>query len=137
MSGRNYGMQAEVINRLYQARFRRQAPGHDEPAITGRDASDDENRAQYAQWLGTGQAWCDALEALYRAQEDQAALIDSRDEFEVEASRLRTRVAEIEEAHGAVVRVVEAEHAAQAIGFGHATVRSFLCVLKAALGEAS
>lgn len=115
----NYIKRAHAINLLYQCRFRRQAPGHDEPAITGRDASSEENRAQYAEWLAT-QAWGDMLEWIADQDEAQRALVDERDDALLRLSN--------------VAAIVEHEHAAHAIGRpGHLTVMSLLYTLKESL----
>lgn len=41
----------EAIAALYYARFHRLAPGKSEPIETGRDSNDDENRAEFTNWI--------------------------------------------------------------------------------------
>lgn len=116
----DYAKRAHAINLLYQRRFHRQAPGHDEPAETGLDSNDDENRAQYAEWLAT-QAWGDMLEWFADREEHERALMEAHDAAVLTIASVRY--------------VVEQEHHAQAIGRpGHLTVGSLLYTLKDALG---
>jgi len=60
----------EAWGELYYKRFHRLCPGKSEAAETRRDSNDEKNRAQYAEWFRSGQAYTDAIEEVIRLNKE-------------------------------------------------------------------
>ena len=65
MSNRDNALyQFEAVADLYYRRFHRLAPGKSEALESYRDSNDDENRAQFAKWRASNDAFMDAIKRI-------------------------------------------------------------------------